>query len=75
MLPIVCPHLNYSDLEIQDGPSAMEAWIRMIDANDPQEAEHITQTLLGLLRAGHLCNGGNLSISCPDLALNCAIQV
>ena len=45
VLPVICPHLNYSDLEVQDGPSAMEAWMRMINA-EPEEAEHIAETLL-----------------------------
>lgn len=45
VLPIVCPHLDYIDLDVQDGTSAMEAWKRMIDA--PQdEAEEIESELL-----------------------------
>ena len=45
VLPVVCPHLNYKELEVQDGASAMEAWQRMINA-EPDEAEKIANDLL-----------------------------
>lgn len=45
VLPVVCPKLNYNDLEVQDGSSAMEAWERMIAA-EPDEAERIANALL-----------------------------
>ncbi|MDE0411519.1 MAG: DUF2779 domain-containing protein [Gammaproteobacteria bacterium] len=45
VLPVICPHLDYSDLEIQDGASSMEAWKRMIDA-EPEEAERVARMLL-----------------------------
>ncbi|MCW8959976.1 MAG: DUF2779 domain-containing protein [Ignavibacteriaceae bacterium] len=45
VLSVVCPHLNYNDLDVQDGASAMESWKRMLEA-DPGEAENIAQSLL-----------------------------
>jgi hypothetical protein len=45
VLPVVCPHLNYSDLDVQDGATAMESWKRMLDA-EPGDADKITQSLL-----------------------------
>lgn len=45
VLPVVCPHLDYKELEVQDGASAMEAWQRMINAA-PHEAEIIAADLL-----------------------------
>lgn len=45
VLPIVCPNLNYDDLEVKDGSLAMEAWQRMINAT-PDEAEIIASDLL-----------------------------
>ncbi len=45
VLPVVCPHLDYSDLDVQDGSAAMEAWERMLNA-EPEEAERIAGSLL-----------------------------
>ena len=45
VLPVVCLHLDYSDLDVQDGSSAMEAWERMINAA-PEEADGIARSLL-----------------------------
>lgn len=45
VLPVVCPELGYSDLDVQDGASSMEAWERMIN-EEPEEAERIAQALL-----------------------------
>jgi CRISPR/Cas system-associated exonuclease Cas4 (RecB family) len=45
VLPVVCPHLNYEGLDIQDGGSAMEKWERMTKA-EPAEAEQIAKSLL-----------------------------
>ncbi|MEQ8387274.1 MAG: DUF2779 domain-containing protein [Alphaproteobacteria bacterium] len=45
VLPVLCPDLDYSDLDVQDGSSAMEAWERMLNA-EPQEAERVAQSLL-----------------------------
>ena len=45
VLPVICPHLDYSDLEVQDGPSAMAEWERMI-RSEPEQAEEIAQSLL-----------------------------
>lgn len=45
VLPVICPHLNYNDLELQDGSMAMEAWERMISAI-PEKAEEIASNLL-----------------------------
>lgn len=49
VLPVVCPHLNYKELVVQDGASAMEAWRRMIDAPS-DEAEKIALDLLSYCR-------------------------
>ena len=45
VLPVVCPHLNYKDLDVQDGSLAMEAWERMIKAK-AEESEKIARGLL-----------------------------
>lgn len=45
VLPVVCPQLSYEAEEVQDGASAMEAWQRMIAADDP-EADQIANRLL-----------------------------
>ncbi|MEX2962036.1 DUF2779 domain-containing protein [Microbulbifer sp. TYP-18] len=45
VLPVVCPHLDYKELEVQDGASAMEAWQQMVNAK-PEEAEKIANDLL-----------------------------
>ena len=45
VLPVVCPHLDYGELEVQDGASAMEAWQRMIGTEEG-EAEVIAEELL-----------------------------
>jgi hypothetical protein len=45
VLPVVCPELAYSDLDVKNGSSAMDAWQRMIKA-DPSEAAQIAKLLL-----------------------------
>lgn len=45
VLPVLCPDLDYGDLEVQDGTSAMESWERMINA-EPEESEEIAEALL-----------------------------
>lgn len=45
VLPVVCPELNYKDLDVQDGSLAMEAWERLVAA-DADKAEQIAQSLL-----------------------------
>jgi CRISPR/Cas system-associated exonuclease Cas4 (RecB family) len=45
VLPVVCPALNYKDLNVQDGSLAMEAWERMIGA-EGEEANQIANNLL-----------------------------
>ena len=45
VLPVLCPQLSYSDLDIQNGPSAMEAWQKMLNC-EPNEAKHIAHSLL-----------------------------
>ena len=45
VLPVVCPKLSYKDLEIQDGASAMDAWQRMIGAEE-SEADEIATGML-----------------------------
>lgn len=45
VLPVVCPSLNYDDLDVTDGSLAMEAWLRMINSAS-DEAEKIGSDLL-----------------------------
>ena len=45
VLPVVCPDLNYKDLEVHDGSLAMEAWERLIGA-EAEEADRIARSLL-----------------------------
>ncbi len=45
VLPVICPHLDYSDLDVQDGSSAMAEWERMIRSG-PEQAEEIARSLL-----------------------------
>ncbi len=33
VLPILCPHLGYDHLAVQDGATAMDAWQKMVDAS------------------------------------------
>ncbi len=45
VLPIICPKLDYKDLYVQDGASAMVSWERMINTDD-KEAAQIASALL-----------------------------
>ena len=45
VLPILCPHLGYEALDVQDGAEAMEAWQAMVQASG-DEAETMASTLL-----------------------------
>ncbi len=45
VLPVLCPHLGYEGLNVQDGASAMDAWQKMIAEND-EEADTIAANLL-----------------------------
>lgn len=45
VLPVLCPHLGYDGLEVQDGASAMDAWQKMINAHG-EEADAIAANLL-----------------------------
>ncbi len=45
VLPAIRPELSYKGLDVQDGASAMEAWQRMISAEEA-EANEIAQALL-----------------------------
>lgn len=45
VLPIICPHLGYDDLDVQDGASAMDAWQKMI-LSSGDEAETQAKALL-----------------------------
>jgi hypothetical protein len=45
VLPVVCPELNYQDLEVQDGSIAMETWERLIGSKD-EAADEIADNLL-----------------------------
>lgn len=44
VLPVVCPELNYKDLDVQDGSLAMEAWERLVKS-DANEADQIALSL------------------------------
>ena len=45
VLPVICPNLDYNELDVQDGVSAMEAWKQMV-STEPEEAESIARALL-----------------------------
>jgi hypothetical protein len=45
VLPVIRPDLSYEDLDVQDGSLAMEAWERLIGAED-KEAAQIGESLL-----------------------------
>jgi hypothetical protein len=45
VLPVICPHLGYEDLDVQDGATAMDAWQRMTSLSGA-EAETEAQALL-----------------------------
>ena len=45
VLPVVCPHLSYDELQVQDGATAMDAWQKMINAKG-EEADQIAADLL-----------------------------
>ncbi|MBN2319876.1 MAG: DUF2779 domain-containing protein [Acidobacteria bacterium] len=45
VLPVICPCLNYEDLQVQEGSVAMEAWQRMVNAEE-EEAKKIANDLL-----------------------------
>jgi len=46
VLPALVPGLNYDDMEISDGGTAMEAYFRMCQSQDPAEIERIRKALL-----------------------------
>ncbi len=45
VLPVLCPELDYGDLVVQDGASAMAEWERMIRV-ESKEADRIAHALL-----------------------------
>ncbi|MAU39991.1 MAG: phosphomethylpyrimidine kinase [Kordiimonas sp.] len=45
VLPVICPHIGYDKLDIQDGASAMDAWHKMIQS-DGDEANARAKALL-----------------------------
>ena len=45
VLPIICSELDYKDLDVQDGASAMVSWERMIKA-EAEQADQISSALL-----------------------------
>ncbi|TYA53049.1 DUF2779 domain-containing protein [Formosa maritima] len=47
VLPVLCPQLSYSDLEVQDGTMALDTWGRMV--SDPNFNEDVEQTRKNLL--------------------------
>ena len=49
VLPVLCPDLGYSGLDVQDGAAAMEAWHKMITASEV-ESEVIAMALLEYCR-------------------------
>ena len=45
VLPVICSNLDYNELDVQDGASAMEAWKQMV-STESGEAESIAGKLL-----------------------------
>ena len=41
VLPVLCPHLSYKDLAVQDGTQAMDQWFKMVEKT-PGEEDHAT---------------------------------
>ena len=39
VLPVMCPHLSYESLEVQDGMQAMEQWFVMLNATGRKRLE------------------------------------
>ena len=46
VLPVVCPHLSYKDLAVQDGTQAMEQWFAMLEETNEQARSAIRKNLL-----------------------------
>ncbi|MCF1715374.1 DUF2779 domain-containing protein [Flavihumibacter sp. RY-1] len=47
VLPVVCPNLSYSELEVQDGTSAMDVWSKIaLQGTDPVIKESLKTRLL-----------------------------
>ena len=46
VLPVLCPHLSYKHLAVQDGTQAMEQWFAMVEEEDPAEKTRIRNDLL-----------------------------
>ena len=47
MLPVLCPQLSYSELEVSDGTIALDTWGRMV--TNPNFTEGVEQTRKNLL--------------------------
>ena len=45
VLPVICPELSYTELDVQDGASAMDAWQKMLAAEN-EESDQIADSLL-----------------------------
>jgi hypothetical protein len=50
VLPVLVPHLKYSDLEIQDGSQAQVGWRKMILITDEKEKQKLYKQLLEYCR-------------------------
>ena len=46
VLPILCPHLSYKDLAVQEGTQAMEQWFMMVEEMDAAKKARIRDDLL-----------------------------
>ena len=47
VLPVICPEFSYSELDIQDGTSALDTWGRLVeDKNFSEDKEETKKNLL-----------------------------
>ena len=45
VLPVICPDLSYSTLEVGNGQDAQAAWARLISTPDPDEKAKLADAL------------------------------
>ena len=46
VLPVICPHLSYAELDVRDGGEAMEQWFALLEESNPVQRENIRRALL-----------------------------
>jgi len=46
VLPVICPHLSYSEDGVHDGAGAMAAWREMVESEDGDRGASLRKQLL-----------------------------